>query len=92
MEAKAEHYHDFVTGSTPPPLKMTTTTMRDTTRGQRGARQQWGAGPNKSYNEGARKGRQRWVGGGQATVGGSTTLVMHMNWTFFSDRSVAIMY
>ncbi len=44
MEAKAEHYHNFVVGSAPPTPKTTTTTMRDTTRGQRGARQQWGGG------------------------------------------------
>jgi hypothetical protein len=91
MEAEAEHYCDFVVGSAPPPPKTMTTTMRDTTRGQRGARQQWGEGqamvgryPNKSYNKGARGGRQRWVGGGggQAKVGGSATLVMHMNLNF----------
>jgi hypothetical protein len=40
-EAVAEHYHNFVVGSAPPPPKTTTTIMRDTTRGQRGARQQW---------------------------------------------------
>ncbi len=34
MEAVAEHYRNFVVGSAPPP--------RDTTRGQMGARQQWG--------------------------------------------------
>ncbi len=39
MEAEAEHYHDSVAGSTPPLPKTTTTTMRDTTRGQREARQ-----------------------------------------------------
>ena len=44
MEAVAEHYRDFVAGSAPPPPKTMTTTMRDTTRGQRGARQQWGGG------------------------------------------------
>ncbi len=42
MEAKAKHYRNFVVGSVPPPLKMSTTTIRDTTREQRGARQQWG--------------------------------------------------
>jgi hypothetical protein len=42
MEAKAEHYQDFVVGSAPPPPKTMTTTTRGTTRGQRGARQQWG--------------------------------------------------
>jgi hypothetical protein len=42
MEAEAEHYRNFVAGSAPPPPKTTTATMRDTTRGQRGARQQWG--------------------------------------------------
>jgi hypothetical protein len=33
MEAKAEHYRDFVKGSAPPPPKTMTATMRDTTRG-----------------------------------------------------------
>jgi hypothetical protein len=42
MEVVAEHYRNFVVGSAPPPPKTTTITMRDTTRGQRGARQQWG--------------------------------------------------
>jgi hypothetical protein len=44
MEAEAEHYRDFVVGFAPPPPKTTTTTMRDITRGQRGARHQWGGG------------------------------------------------
>jgi hypothetical protein len=42
MEAEAEHYRNFVAGSAPPPPKMATTAMRDTLRGLRGARQQWG--------------------------------------------------
>ncbi len=28
MEAEAEHYHDFVAGSAPPPPKTMTTTMK----------------------------------------------------------------
>ncbi len=44
MEAKAKHYCNFVVGSAPPPPKTMTTTMRDTTRGQRGTRQKWGGG------------------------------------------------
>jgi hypothetical protein len=44
MEAVVEHYRNFVVGFAPPPPKMTTITMRDTMRGQRGARQQWGGG------------------------------------------------
>jgi hypothetical protein len=43
MEAEAEHYRVFVAGSAPPPPKTMTTTTRDTTRGQRGVRQRWGA-------------------------------------------------
>ncbi len=39
---EAEHYRNFVVGSALPPPKTTITTMRDTTRGQRGARQQLG--------------------------------------------------
>jgi hypothetical protein len=33
MEADAEHYRNFVAGSTPPPPKRMTTTMRATMRG-----------------------------------------------------------
>jgi hypothetical protein len=44
MEAEAELYRDFVAGSAPPPPKTMTTTTKDKTRGQRGARQQWGGG------------------------------------------------
>ncbi len=99
MEAEAEHYRDFVAGSAPPPPKTMTTTMRDTTMGQRGARQQWGgvrqrwgANPTRATTRGRGGGGNGGWGGGQAMVGGSATLVMHMNWTFLSDRSVAIMY
>ncbi len=50
-EAKAEHYRAFVAGSAPPLPKMTTTTMRDTTRGQREARQQWGGGVRQWWSK-----------------------------------------
>ncbi len=74
MEAVAEHYCNFVAGATPPSPKTTTTTMRDTTRGQRGARQQWGGvrqrwGANLPVNQLGKKkttiqrGREKSTGG-----------------------------